>query len=168
MNSFNSHPESFPTGPNFTPPYYKRFFGAMPTVHQSPLPRPTPYRNLLDFSSPDDALASSVVPPVTVVLEGRSICQRIHLHNHTSYQSLARALRQMFVDVNGDVGAATTTSESDLNLTNAVPGYLIAYEDMEDDLLLAGDLSWKDFVRVAKRIRILPTKANRQKACSGL
>lgn len=83
----------------------------------------------------EDDLVSSVVPPVTVVLEGRSICQRISLDKHGSYQSLALALRQMFVD-----GADST---DDLDLSNAIPGHLIAYEDMENDLLLAGDLTWK-------------------------
>lgn len=87
----------------------------------------------------DDDLVSAVVPPVTVVLEGRSICQRISLHKHGSYNSLAKALRQMFVDGAGGDVAET----ADLDLTNAVPGHLIAYEDMENDLLLAGDLNWK-------------------------
>ncbi|XP_061361779.1 auxin-responsive protein IAA33 [Gastrolobium bilobum] len=109
----------------------------------------------------DDDLVSSVVPAVTVVLEGRSICQRISLHNHASYQSLAKALRQMFVDVS-DAGGNSEIHD-DLDLSNAIPGHVIAYEDMENDLLLAGDLSWKDFVRVAKRIRILPIKGNSRK-----
>jgi hypothetical protein len=91
----------------------------------------------------DDDLVSMLVPPVTVVLEGRSICQRINLQKHTSYQSLAKALRQMFVD-GGDVGAtATNIDNKDLDLSNAVPGHVIAYEDMENDLLLAGDLNWQ-------------------------
>ncbi|XP_042474862.1 auxin-responsive protein IAA33 [Macadamia integrifolia] len=106
----------------------------------------------------DDNL-STVIPPVTVVLEGRSICQRISLHKHTSYQSLAKALRQMFVDAAPDATGGVS-SEIQLDLSNAVPGHLVAYEDMEDDLLLAGDLNWKDFVRVAKRIRIIPVKEN--------
>lgn len=84
----------------------------------------------------DDDLVAAVVPPVTVAIEGRSICHRISLHKHESYQSLAKALRQMFVD-DADV------PDKDLNLSNAVPGHLIAYEDIEDDLLLAGDLNWK-------------------------
>lgn len=88
-----------------------------------------------------DDLVSTVVPAVTVVLEGRSICQRISLHKHASYQSLARALRQMFVD-GGDHQAAAGDHD-DLDLSNAVPGHVIAYEDIENDLLLAGDLSWK-------------------------
>lgn len=88
----------------------------------------------------DDDLVSTVVPPVTVVLEGRSICQRISLHNHASYQSLAKALRQMFVD---DGGGNSESGDLEFDLSNAIPGHLIAYEDMENDLLLAGDLSWK-------------------------
>ncbi|GAV59578.1 AUX_IAA domain-containing protein [Cephalotus follicularis] len=111
----------------------------------------------------DDDLVSTMVPPVTVVLEGRSICQRINLHKHSSYHSLAKALRQMFVDGTDD----TVTLEDDLDLSNAVPGHLVAYEDMENDLLLAGDLNWKDFVRVAKRIRILPIKNNSRKGRGG-
>ncbi|KAM7267093.1 hypothetical protein ACFE04_009259 [Oxalis oulophora] len=93
----------------------------------------------------DEDLVSTVVPPVTVVLEGRSICQRVSLHKHSSYHSLAKALRQMFVDG----GSCTLMNENDnnnnqvLDLCNAIPGYLIAYEDMENDLLLAGDLNWK-------------------------
>ncbi|KAJ1433484.1 PB1 domain [Sesbania bispinosa] len=105
----------------------------------------------------DDDPVSTVVPAVTVVLEGRSICQRISLHNHASYQSLAKALRQMFVE-GGEI--STDDDDDKLDLSNAIPGHLIAYEDMENDLLLAGDLTWKDFVRVAKRIRILPVKGN--------
>ncbi|KAI3440088.1 Auxin-responsive protein [Psidium guajava] len=108
----------------------------------------------------DDDLVAAVVPPVTVAIEGRSICHRISLHKHESYQSLAKALRQLFVD-DADV------PDKDLNLSNAVPGHLIAYEDIEDDLLLAGDLNWKDFVHVAKRIRILPAKANSRKGRGG-
>ncbi|XP_031093392.1 auxin-responsive protein IAA33 [Ipomoea triloba] len=107
-----------------------------------------------DFLNED--LVSSVVPPVTVVLEGRSICHRISLHKHASYGSLAKALRQMFVD-------GGNADDAGLDLSNAIPGHLIAYEDMENDLLLVGDLSWKDFVRVARRIRILPKKSNSRK-----
>ncbi|KAK8661078.1 hypothetical protein V6N13_051980 [Hibiscus sabdariffa] len=113
----------------------------------------------------DDHLVSTVVPLVTVVLEGRSICQRISLHKHASYQSLAKAIREMFVQGNDD----GVISETDPDLSNAVPGHLIAYQDMENDLLLAGDLDWQDFVRVAKRIRILPlpAKGNSRKGRGG-
>ncbi|KAM6579463.1 hypothetical protein CsatA_003237 [Cannabis sativa] len=106
----------------------------------------------------EDLVAAAVVPAVTVVLEGRSICHRISLHKHGSYQSFAKALRRMFGE-----GGDHDVDDKDLDLSNAVPGHLIAYEDMENDLLLAGDLNWKDFVRVARRIRIVPAKSNSRK-----
>ncbi|CAK9325796.1 unnamed protein product [Citrullus colocynthis] len=116
-----------------------------------------PERRLAEGEGEEDFAA--VIPPVTVVLEGRAICQRISLHKHASYESLAKALRRMFVD-DDDGGGGENSGERRLDLTNAVPGHIVAYEDIENDLLLAGDLNWNDFVRVAKRIRILPVKAN--------
>ncbi|KAJ8479880.1 hypothetical protein OPV22_023607 [Ensete ventricosum] len=129
-------------------------------------PAQAPRRKLLTLSAMVDEAAASVVPPVTVVLEGRSICHRVYLDQHTGYKSLAKALRRMFVDFDGADGHGDG-GDQDLQLANAVPGYVVAYEDMEDDLLLVGDLNWKDFVRVAKRIRIIPAKAGRRKHCGG-
>ncbi|KAK6784112.1 hypothetical protein RDI58_017566 [Solanum bulbocastanum] len=97
-------------------------------------------------------------PAVTVVVEGRSICQMISLHKLGSYQSLAKTLKQMFVN-SGDIIECSHINKN-VDLSNALPGHLIAYEDIENDLLLVGDLNWKDFVKVAKRIRILPAKPN--------
>ncbi|XP_022685516.1 auxin-responsive protein IAA33-like [Setaria italica] len=68
----------------------------------------------------DDEVAANVVPPVTVVLDG-----------------LAGALRCLFVDADEGQG------EDGLDRANAIPGHVVAYEDMEDDLLLAGHLKWK-------------------------
>lgn len=106
-----------------------------------PFTSPNPKTTRPSFSGGFDAdLVAAVVPPVTVVLEGRSICQRISLDKHSSYHSLAEALRQMFVDQNDHVH---DHDRDHLDLSNAVPGHLIAYEDMENDLLLVGDLNWK-------------------------
>ncbi|GLT43523.1 hypothetical protein SLA2020_174650 [Shorea laevis] len=58
-----------------------------------------------------DDPVSIMVPPVTVVLEGRSICHRISLHKQSSYQSLAKALRQMFVEGTED-GSTSEKSRS--------------------------------------------------------
>ncbi|KAK4784698.1 hypothetical protein SAY86_019066 [Trapa natans] len=152
-------------GPSPPPPPPPPPTNALPPNPLGPFPQNPSFRlqssggggfmGLID----DQELVTGLVPPaVTVVLEGRSICHRICLHNHESYQSLARALRRIFVEGEADGGSAAA-DEKDLDLSNAIPGYLVAYEDMENDLLLAGDLSWKDFVRVAKRIRILPAKS---------
>ncbi|KAJ9557661.1 hypothetical protein OSB04_012275 [Centaurea solstitialis] len=112
------------------------------------------------FLKEEDDLIAGVIPAVTVVVEGRSICHRISLHNHDGYNSLAKALRHMLVDDNYDHDDHERVT---VDLSNAVPGHMIAYEDLENDLLLAGDLNWKDFIRVARRIRIIPVKANSSK-----
>ncbi|XP_008808332.1 auxin-responsive protein IAA33-like [Phoenix dactylifera] len=154
------------TGAPFYPRITSDAGGASTAMRALPPPAPINPRKLLRLSALDDDVASTVVPSVTVVLEGRSICHRIHLHKHSSYKSLAMALRRMFVDVDDDEGLGGNAPDG-LDLSNAVPGYMVAYEDMEDDLLLAGDLNWKDFVRVTKRIRIIPAKASRRKHCKG-
>ncbi|CAI9264125.1 unnamed protein product [Lactuca saligna] len=114
------------------------------------------------FLKEEDDLIAGVIPAVTVVVEGRSICHRISLHNHDGYNSLAKALRHMLVDDEQN-GHDHEEQEVGVDLSNAVPGHIIAYEDMEKDLLLAGDLNWKDFIRVARRLRIIPVKANLSK-----
>ncbi|XP_015081873.1 auxin-responsive protein IAA33 [Solanum pennellii] len=113
------------------------------------------------MSSRSSSSSCNDPPAVTVVVEGRSICQMISLHKLGSYQSLAKTLNQMFVD-SGDIieCSSQNNNNNNVDLSNALPGHLIAYEDIENDLLLVGDLSWKDFVKVAKRIRILPAKPN--------
>ncbi|RCV44975.1 LOW QUALITY PROTEIN: hypothetical protein SETIT_9G416700v2 [Setaria italica] len=83
----------------------------------------------------DDEVAANVVPPVTVVLDGH--LPPIHLNRHAGYRSLAGALRCLFVDADEGQG------EDGLDRANAIPGHVVAYEDMEDDLLLAGHLKWK-------------------------
>ncbi|XP_051149820.1 auxin-responsive protein IAA33 [Andrographis paniculata] len=187
-SSFDSqrHQTSFkrPPAPSPAPPWQDRrlitaveasFFHLHPTANPNPAINASPLQRhpSSSFFADDDELVAAVVPPVTVVLEGRCICQRISLHKHGSYQSLARALRQMFLDVVAVAVAVdgsedsdhrrSSAGDADVDLENAIPGYVIAYEDMENDLLLAGDLNWKDFVRVAKRIRILPAKAKSRK-----
>ncbi|CAN6229855.1 unnamed protein product [Urochloa humidicola] len=136
-------------------------------------PSSSQHRKLLKLSMKgDDDVAAGVVPPVTVFLDGRCISHRVHLHRHTGYRSLAGALRRLFVDTDDDAaedGGQAGQGEDGIDLANAIPGHVVAYEDMEDDLLLAGDLKWNDFVRVAKRIRIIPDKKSSRttKKCGG-
>ncbi|KAJ0985073.1 hypothetical protein J5N97_003429 [Dioscorea zingiberensis] len=173
MNGLDSQQEAFKRRWNqkgglhssSTIPFYRRpnSSSSATAMPSTTMPTCTTPRKLLKLSGLDDDLAASVVPPVTVVFEGRSICHRIHLHKHACYESLAAALRRMFVDIETDDTVTANRLDGTLDLSNAVPGYIVAYEDMEDDLLLAGDLNWKDFVRVAKRIRIIPVKSSRQK-----
>ncbi|KAH0462498.1 hypothetical protein IEQ34_010073 [Dendrobium chrysotoxum] len=121
-------------------------------------------KRFLALSPPPTNFLSTtgIIPSVNVIFEGRSICHSVRLDRHASYESLAATLRRLFV------GADETYPNVGLDLSNAVPGHMVVYEDMEDDLLLAGDLSWKDFVRVVRRIRIIPARPGRRKHGGGI
>ncbi|CAK9858570.1 unnamed protein product [Sphagnum jensenii] len=103
----------------------------------------------LDLSFP----ARAVSPSVTAVMEGRSIGQRVCLNDYNSYEIFSQAMRKTFQDCIPEEDLVMTGQE--IHLGNAIPGYVIAYEDDEGDLLLAGDLVWREFVRAAKRIWIV-------------
>ncbi|CAM6091648.1 unnamed protein product [Calypogeia fissa] len=101
------------------------------------------------------SLQAPAPPPLTVVMEGRSIGRRISLNDFDGYDSFAASMRTMF---NSHVALQERPAdEGNCTLANAIPGYVIAYEDEEGDVLLAGDLPWRDFVRMAKQIRIVPS-----------
>ncbi len=91
----------------------------------------------LDLSVP----TSAVSPSVTAVVEGRSIGQRVCLCDYDSYEGFAQAMRKMFEDCILEEDLVAMGQE--IHLGNAIPGYVIAYEDEEGDLLLAGDLGWR-------------------------
>ncbi|BBN19101.1 protein MpncIAA [Marchantia polymorpha subsp. ruderalis] len=91
--------------------------------------------------------------PLTVVMEGRSVGRRLYLPDYDGYENFAEAMRSIFESyISSQEPRAHGES---CTLANAIPGYVIAYEDEEGDVLLAGDLPWREFVRVAKRIRIV-------------
>ncbi|CAM6048535.1 unnamed protein product, partial [Sphagnum compactum] len=119
----------------------------------------------LSFSA--DRFPTWAVPPsVTAVVEGRSIGQRVRLHDYNSYEGFAQAMRKMFEDCILEEDLVAMGEE--IHLGNAIPGYVIAYEDEEGDLLLAGDLGWREFVRAAKRIRIVSAvKSSRPNVSTG-
>lgn len=118
-----------------------------------------------DFGAPSvDSDDHNVPPSLSVVMDGRSIGGRICLQKLDGYESFALTMWNMFKDnIPEDSMAA---SGEDCNLWNAIPGFVIAYEDAEGDLLLAGDLSWRDFVRVAKCIKVIPSKKHKMKGSS--
>jgi len=72
---------------------------------------------------------------------GHSIGQRVCLNDYNSYEIFSQAMRKTFQDCIPEEDLVMTGQE--IHLGNAIiPGYVIAYEDDEGDLLLAGDLVW--------------------------
>lgn len=120
----------------------------------------SPYFGALSVDSDNH----NVPPCISVVMDGRSIGGRVCLQKLDGYESFAHTMWNMFKDnIQEDSMAA---SGEGCSLSNAIPGFVIAYEDAEGDLLLAGDLSWRDFVRAAKCIKVVPAKKNKTKGSS--
>lgn len=147
MNTFHSHTQS-PAAAAAAAEYFK-----MRRWPETQLGPPPLQQQQMEEEEEEEEDFAAVIPPVTVVLEGRAICQRISLHKHASYESLAKALRRMFVD-DDDGGGGEPSGERQLDLANAVPGHLVAYEDIENDLLLAGDLNWKSVLSISLNLFI--------------
>ena len=146
MNTFHSHTQS--PAAAAAAEYFK-----MRRWPETQLGPPPLQQQQMEEEEEEEEDFAAVIPPVTVVLEGRAICQRISLHKHASYESLAKALRRMFVD-DDDGGGGEPSGERQLDLANAVPGHLVAYEDIENDLLLAGDLNWKSVLSISLNLFI--------------
>jgi len=118
-----------------------------------------------NFGAPSIDSDDHDVPPfISVVMDGRSIGGRVCLQKLDGYESFALTIWNMFKDNIAEDSMAA--SGEGCNLSNAIPGFVIAYEDAEGDLLLVGDLSWRDFVRVAKCIKVVPAKKNKMKGSS--
>ncbi|PKA51404.1 Auxin-responsive protein IAA33 [Apostasia shenzhenica] len=145
-------------GPNPSPlPLKRRREETAAAVVNSPQSLP-PKKRFLSISPPKNdtsAAAAAASQSITVCHDSRAISHRIRLDRLTGYKSLAASLHRLYVDVD------PSPDDDLIDISSAVPGHLIAYEDVEDDLLLVGDISWKDFVRVVKRIRIIPEERSR-------
>ncbi|XP_020167921.1 auxin-responsive protein IAA20 [Aegilops tauschii subsp. strangulata] len=75
---------------------------------------------------------------VKVKMEGVPIGRKVDLSRHASYHQLHHTLRLMF---------PSTSHHGD--------PYAVTYEDVDGDWVLVGDVPWEDFVRSAKRLKIL-------------
>ncbi|GBG85126.1 Aux/IAA family protein [Chara braunii] len=96
---------------------------------------------------------------ITAIMEGWPIGRRISLREHYNYEGLSTTLRHMFEFM---IPAEQRYwirpgCHPPCNSLNALPGHVIAYEDADGDLMLAGDIPWEHFVTTAKRIKIVQT-----------
>ncbi|KAL4571944.1 hypothetical protein LXL04_018712 [Taraxacum kok-saghyz] len=84
---------------------------------------------------------------VKVNMDGTLIGRKVDLNAHTSYETLAQTLENMF---HGSLGSS--------RLLNGNSEFLLTYEDKDGDCMLVGDVPWQMFVSCVKRLRILRNK----------
>ncbi|XP_038888843.1 auxin-responsive protein IAA11-like [Benincasa hispida] len=103
---------------------------------------------------------------VKVNMDGVLIGRKVNLSAHSSYETLAKTIENMFLDPTALVDSTgSSTKERDVvrpsRLLNGLSEYMLTYEDREGDWMLVGDVPWGMFTYSVKRLRIMrATEAN--------
>ncbi|KAI3449826.1 hypothetical protein Pfo_006491 [Paulownia fortunei] len=102
---------------------------------------------------------------VKVNMDGIPIGRKVDLNAHSRYETLARALDDMFRP-SAAVGARRTNVEEQLvvagtrqpvRLLDGSSDFVLTYEDKEGDWMLVGDVPWDMFLNSVRRLRIMRT-----------
>ncbi|GER24965.1 auxin-responsive protein [Striga asiatica] len=101
---------------------------------------------------------------VKVNMDGIAIGRKLDLSAHNSYETLARALDDMFkpraafgarrLNVEEQVFSGT---RQPLQLLDSSSDFVLTYEDKDGDWMLVGDVPWEMFLNSVRRLRIMRT-----------
>ncbi|KAK1284663.1 Auxin-responsive protein IAA10 [Acorus calamus] len=97
-----------------------------------------------------------------VNMDGVPIGRKIDLNAHLCYQTLARALEEMFSISHASLGCSRSGSEKEgtkasSKLLGGLSEFVLTYEDRDGDWMLVGDVPWGMFLSTVKRLRIMRT-----------
>ncbi|CAL5207072.1 unnamed protein product [Lathyrus oleraceus] len=105
-------------------------------------------------------------PFVKVNMDGIPIGRKVDLSAHSSYETLAETLEDMFDESTTGVTCKGSDGE-DHNMTirgeklsillDGSSKFVLTYEDKEGDWMLVGDVPWGMFLSSVKRLRIMRT-----------
>lgn len=105
-------------------------------------------------------------PFVKVNMDGIPIGRKVDLSAHSSYETLAQTLEDMFDESttsvtskgsNGEDHNMTTRGERHSILLDGSSKFVLTYEDKEGDWMLVGDVPWGMFLSSVRRLRIMRT-----------
>lgn len=113
-------------------------------------------------SNPEDRVPLKSSLFVKVNMDGVAIGRKIDLNAHSSYESLAQTLEDMFTNKAVEKSSANelvllpkVTRPS--KLLDGSSEYVLTYEDKDGDWMLVGDVPWGMFLSSVKRLRIMRT-----------
>ncbi|KAK1260256.1 Auxin-responsive protein IAA10 [Acorus gramineus] len=97
-----------------------------------------------------------------VNMDGVPIGRKIDLNAHLCYQTLARALEEMFSISYASLGCSRSGSgkegtKASSKLLGGLSEFVLTYEDRDGDWMLVGDVPWGMFLSTVKRLRIMRT-----------
>ncbi|GAB4830100.1 hypothetical protein Ancab_019742 [Ancistrocladus abbreviatus] len=101
---------------------------------------------------------------VKVNMDGIGIGRKVDLSAHSSYESLAKTLEEMFaipsrnVDaLSGEMNGSVLKATRALKLLDGSFDYVLTYKDKDGDWMLVGDVPWGMFLGSVRRLRIMKT-----------
>ncbi|KAL4297196.1 hypothetical protein GQ457_12G004510 [Hibiscus cannabinus] len=89
-----------------------------------------------------------------VNMDGIGIGRKLDLNAHSSYESLAQALEDMFLRSGGAEKEQLTMASK---LFDGSSEFVLTYEDKEGDWMLVGDVPWVMFLTSVRRLRVMKT-----------
>ncbi|CAA2992083.1 auxin-responsive IAA13-like [Olea europaea subsp. europaea] len=93
---------------------------------------------------------------VKVNMDGLPIGRKVDLKAHTSYETLAQTLEEMFFKhPSRKIRTGKEQSMQPFKLLDGSAEFVLTYEDKEGDWMLVGDVPWGMFLSTVKRLRIM-------------
>ncbi|KAI3459559.1 hypothetical protein Pfo_016222 [Paulownia fortunei] len=95
---------------------------------------------------------------VKVNVDGLPIGRKVDVNVHKSYETLVKALEEMFFKPSTTIFGSSEGKEQPIRppkLLDRKSEYVITYEDGEGDWMLVGDVPWGVFLNMVKRLRIM-------------
>nr|AVV48468.1 IAA13 [Bassia scoparia] len=99
---------------------------------------------------------------VKVNMDGVAIGRKVDLNSHSSYESLAQALEEMFTNraveqSSGEELMLMPKTTRPSKLLDGSSDFVLTYEDKDGDWMLVGDVPWGMFISSVKRLKIMRT-----------
>ncbi|XP_054805990.1 auxin-responsive protein IAA13-like isoform X2 [Prosopis cineraria] len=98
---------------------------------------------------------------VKVNVDGIRIGRKVDLNSHSSYESLAQTLEDMFFKpasaAKSAAGSEKEPGTKASKLLDETSEFVLTYEDKEGDWMLVGDVPWRMFLSSVRRLRIMRT-----------
>ncbi|KAL8143001.1 hypothetical protein V2J09_016033 [Rumex salicifolius] len=100
---------------------------------------------------------------VKVNMDGIGIGRKVDLSRHSTYESLAQILEDMFTipsksdtsaSIRGECGVMSKAKRAS-KLLDGLSDFVLTYEDKDGDWMLVGDVPWGLFISSVKRLRIM-------------
>ncbi|CAA0823925.1 Auxin-responsive protein IAA13 [Striga hermonthica] len=94
---------------------------------------------------------------VKVNMDGVAIGRKLDLSAHSCYETLARALDDMFKPRSNVEEQLVFVTRQPLQLLDSSSDFVLTYEDKDGDWMLVGDVPWEMFLNSVRRLRIMRT-----------